>query len=270
MNLSIKRISKPLQLSFKELRRSTSKLAVEIDENVMQKIENEEVKPRQHPGIMKFNRVLLPANINKAIQKVVGDYPVKTLIEDCRKLNNFIASRHPPVEVEEISDKMKKIMDEIETLMPREQYGTLDEDGQKKWKQRKEQLVQKRVKERTFAWKPVQYGPYESVVYAVGRGAHEYGVLIRILQEIKSRDLEFKPRSFFDFGSGVGSGMWAASSLWKDSIFEYFNVDSSKNMNELSELVLRDGNENQQVSLKNVFYRQFLPGLEASFKINNY
>lgn len=264
MNLSMKNITKPLQfMLFKQITRSTSKIAVEIDGNVMQKLENDEVKPRQHPGIMKFQRMLLPANINKALEKVVGDYPVKTLMEDCKKLNQFIASRHPPPEAEEMQLKMKKIIDEIETIMPEEQCANLGEKEKKKWEQRREQLLHKRIKERTFAWKPVQYGQYESVVYAVGRGAHEYAVLMRILQEIKTRDANFKPQSYFDFGSGVGTGMWAASSLWKDSIFEYFNVDSSRNMNELSELILRDGNENQQMTLRNVFYRQFLPGLEV-------
>ncbi|XP_065356798.1 methyltransferase-like protein 17, mitochondrial [Calliphora vicina] len=268
MNLSMKNITKPLQLMiFKQLKRYTSKIAVEIDGNVMQKINNDEVKPRQHPGIIKFNRTLLPANIEKALEKSVGDFPIKTLMEDCKKLNQFIASRHPPAEAEEINVKMKKIMDEIETIMPHEQITNLSEQERKQWQQRREQMLQRRIRERTFAWKPVQYGQYESIVYAVGRGAHEYGVLMRILQEIKKRDTEFKPQSYFDFGSGVGTGMWAASNLWKESIFEYFNVDSSSHMNELSELILRDGNENQQMTLRNVFYRQFLPGLETKYDL---
>ena len=252
---------------FEHLIRCTSKIAVEVDAQVLQKIENEEFKERQHPGVMKFNRTLLPANIGRTLEKVVGDYPVKALVEDCKKLNRFISSRHPPPEAEELNSKLKKIMAEIDVLMPNEQCENFSKEEQlKSWQQRKEQLLQRRLKERTFAWKPMQYGDYESVVYAVGRGAQEYAILMRVLQEIKTRDVKYKPQSFFDFGSGVGTGMWAASSLWKDSIFEYFNVDSSKHMNELSDLILRDGNENQQMTLKNVFYRQFLPGLEVSNK----
>ncbi|XP_023303259.2 methyltransferase-like protein 17, mitochondrial [Lucilia cuprina] len=268
MNLSMKNITKPLQLIvFKQLSRNTSKIAVEVDEHVLRKIENDEVKARQHPGVMKFNRTLLPGNIEKALQKAVGDFPIKTLMEDCKKLNQFIASRHPPAEAEEMNVKVKKIMEEIETIMPQEQMGNLSEQERKQWQQRREQLLQRRLRERSFAWKPVQYGEYEALVYAVARGAHEYGVLMRILQEIKTRDSSFKPQSYFDFGSGVGTGMWASSNLWKDSIFEYFNVDSSRHMNELSELILRDGNENQQMTLKNVFYRQFLPGLETKYDL---
>lgn len=263
MNLSIKKVTKPIQLMIKQLKRNTSKIAVKIEDNVMQKLENEEVKPRKHPGIIKFGRTHLPANINKALEKVVEDYPIKALLEDCKKLNQLMSSRHPPVEVDEINKKIKNIIEEIELIMPQEQFASLSGDERKKLQQRKEQMLQRRLKERTFAWKPIQYGKYESIVYAVGRGAQEYGVLMRILQEIKTRDIKFKPKSYFDFGSGVGSGMWAASYFWKDSIFEYFNVDSSRDMNEISELILRDGNGNQQVTLRNVFYRQFLPGLEV-------
>lgn len=63
----------------------------------------------------------------------------------------------------------------------------------------------------------------------------------------------------FDFGAGVGSGTWAASEIWKHSLHEYFLVDDSRDMNDLSELILRDGNENKNLTVKNVFYRQFLP-----------
>lgn len=60
-------------------------------------------------------------------------------------------------------------------------------------------------------------------------------------------------------------GAWAASQLWKNTLYEYFLVDESSDMNDLSELILRDGNENKNMMLKNVFYRQFLP---ASDEVN--
>lgn len=236
---------------------------MEVEDGIRNKIENNEINPRRHPGVMKFNRVELPVQIQKALEKVVGDYPVKTLLEDCRKLNTLISSRHPPPEKDELDKRIGIIMNEVDTIMPQEQLHSLNEQDQTKWQKQREDLIKKRMKERTFAWKPIKYGHYEAVVYAIGRGALEYGVLMRILQEIKSRDADFKPQSYFDFGSGVGTGMWATSSLWKDSIIEYLNIDSSRYMNELSELILRDGNDNQQMTLKNVFYRQFLPGLEV-------
>lgn len=92
-----------------------------------------------------------------------------------------------------------------------------------------------------------------------GRAAKEYAVVLKIFSEIAKRDPEFKPRSFFDFGSGIGTGTWAASQLWEKSIFEYFCVDKSSEMNELSDLILRNAKKDKR---SNIFYRQFLPASE--------
>lgn len=119
---------------------------------------------------------------------------------------------------------------------------------------------------RTYAWKPSVYDEYKSRVYAIGRSAQEYSVVYRVFEEIAQRHPGFQPRSFFDFGAGVGTGTWAASELWKLSLYEYFLVDTSREMNELSDVILRDGNANKHLSLKNVYHRQFLP---ASSEVNS-
>lgn len=93
----------------------------------------------------------------------------------------------------------------------------------------------------------------------MGRAPPEYAVITKIFKEISQRDQNFKPRSYFDFGSGVGTGLWAVSNFWKEYIFEYLMVDSSRDMNDLAMLVLQDGEENKEPKLKNVFFRQFLP-----------
>lgn len=103
------------------------------------------------------------------------------------------------------------------------------------------------------------YDDYKSLSYAIGRSAKEYSTILRVFTEIAKRNPDFKPRSFFDFGAGVGTGTWAASELWKQSLYEYFLVDTSREMNNLSDLILRDGDENKHLTLKNVYHRQFLP-----------
>lgn len=113
--------------------------------------------------------------------------------------------------------------------------------------------------QRTYAWKPILYDDYKALSYAIGRSAREYSTVRRVFNEIAQRHVDFKPRSFFDFGAGVGTGTWAASELWKESLYEYFLVDSSREMNDLSDLILRDGDTNKHLKLKNVYYRQFLP-----------
>ncbi|XP_075151457.1 ribosome assembly protein METTL17, mitochondrial [Haematobia irritans] len=264
MNLSGKNIVTTLNiLTAKQAIRKICKIAVQLDESIL----GEDTNPRRHPGITQFKRYELPAVVQKSLVREVGDYPVKKLMDDCKKLNQFIASRHPPVEDFEVNKTIQTIKEELDKIMSPEQHAKLDEYGMKKLERRKEQLIIRRMKERTFAWKPVKYGPYEAIVYALGRGPLEYSVLMRIIREIKYRDSDFQPQSFLDFGSGVGTGMWAASGLWKDSIYEYYNIDSSREMNDLSELILKGGNENQHSTLRNVFYRQFLPNLETKYDL---
>lgn len=113
--------------------------------------------------------------------------------------------------------------------------------------------------QRTYAWKPILYDEYSALTYAIGRSALEYSTVQRVFNEIAKRHADFKPRSFFDFGAGVGTGTWAASQLWKQSLYEYFLVDNSREMNSLSDLILRDGDANKHLNLKNIYYRQFLP-----------
>lgn len=70
---------------------------------------------------------------------------------------------------------------------------------------------------------------------------------------------EFKPKTLFDFGSGMGTVMFAANMRWPNSISEHFNVDISKPMNDLSRLLLMGGDENQPMIYEGVYHRQFLP-----------
>lgn len=142
-----------------------------------------------------------------------------------------------------------------------------DEQSLKHFNARKKQVVQQVLQQRVYSWKPINYDEYQSLVYLIGRSTMEYAVIMRIFQEIVKRDPKFKPRSYFDFGSGVGTGVWAASELWKSSIFEYYLVDASKYMNDLSDLLLRDGNVNKEMFLRNVYHRQFLPARDDKYDI---
>ena len=45
-------------------------------------------------------------------------------------------------------------------------------------------------------------------MYILARLCPDYASLVRVFSEIKKRDSDFSPMTMFDFGSGVGSGMW--------------------------------------------------------------
>lgn len=248
--------------------RQTCKIAVTVNPEVLEKLENEEIKPRAHPGVCKTGNVVVPPRIVKAIYQSIKDHPIKSLLKQAKDLNQYTAARHPPPEPSELNKKIKEIEKEVDgKFVPPADLNLLPEEELHKYQIIRKQRVEKILKQRTFAWKPISLRTdFEALVYAIGRFSKEYAVLLKIFREISQRDPDFKPRSFLDFGSGVGTGMWAASNTWNDSIFEFLNVDSSREMNDLSDLILRDGNENQQPVMRNVFYRQFLPASVVRFK----
>lgn len=59
----------------------------------------------------------------------------------------------------------------------------------------------------------------------------------------------------------------AANLYWKKHFFEYFNVDVSADMNDLSMVLLQGGRGNKNNHLKGVYYRQFFPAKPVGFVI---
>ncbi|ALC40217.1 CG13126 [Drosophila busckii] len=249
------------------LKRFTSKISAAVEPEVLSDLEKENIKHRKHPGIVKPNHVELPQQLSDALKRILGDHPLRKVVHDSQLLNRYIKSRHPPPSQEEVEHRKQLIVEEVNAKLPLERLSTLSEEEATRWQRKRELEINRRLGQRVYAWKRIDYGAYEAVVYAIGRAAQEYAVLTRVLSELQQRDGQFKPRSFFDFGSGIGTGMWVASELWRDSIFEYYNVDRSREMNELSELILQGGLENKQRSLKNVFYRQFLPAIATKYEL---
>lgn len=85
---------------------------------------------------------------------------------------------------------------------------TVTDEERHNLKEKLKGKITKLLKSKLYAWKPVEYNVHTSLQYLLGRSAAEYAALVRIFQEICLRDQNFKPRSFFDFGSGVGTGTW--------------------------------------------------------------
>eukprot|EP00298_Acanthocystis_sp_HF-20_P014651 c20862_g2_i1.p1 GENE.c20862_g2_i1~~c20862_g2_i1.p1 ORF type:complete len:678 (-),score=309.21 c20862_g2_i1:38-2071(-) len=62
--------------------------------------------------------------------------------------------------------------------------------------------------------KPISYKEDEALAYLALRLPSTYSVLFRIFKEIKNRAPWFTPTRFLDFGSGPGTGAWAAKNTW--------------------------------------------------------
>lgn len=137
---------------------------------------------------------------------IVQDYPVKQLLLDSKVLSNYLKSRRAPMEHQELVNKQQEV--ERHVLLQKANIDVISSEELQILREKMKEKVTKVLKTKVFMWKPMEYNIHTALQYLLGRASPEYAVLYRIFQEIKSRDKEFKPRSFFDFGSGIGTAMW--------------------------------------------------------------
>lgn len=237
---------------------------VQLDRNVEQMLENNDIRPKQHPGLSKTKCITLPTVFVKTAIKLIKDYPVKSVLADGEKFNRYLLARHPPVEEKEFYERRRSIYKQLDEDLPSELIESGDEDEHKQRKLFLADKTKRILSQRVYNWQPIVYDEYKVLQYLVRRSPAEYAAIYKIMSELQKRDVKFKPRSFLDFGSGVGTGTWVVSDLWKNSIYEYFLVDSSREMNDLADIMLRGGDENRELRLKNVFFRQFLPSTNSN------
>lgn len=98
--------------------------------------------------------------------------------------------------------------------------------------------VKKEIHKRSQRWKSVEYDKEAAWSYLLGgKAAYDYACLKSILNEIKTRDNQFKPKTLLDFGSGVGTVSWAVNEHF-GGLYEIFSVDKSRDMNDLYRMVI--------------------------------
>lgn len=236
-----------------------------LSDDVLKSINNNEYKPKKHPGVVKVPSVSLPDKFIKAAQIVLKDYSLKTIISTAEKLNRYLKFRLPPIESKELNKVISKAQQDIFSTV--ENVVIRNEEDDKRIKQSISDRMNKLIKYRVYNWQSIKYDLKQSLIYLLARSAQEYAVLVKIMNEIAQRDPMFKPRSLFDFGSGLGMGTWAATCFWKNDLFEYFNVDVSKDMNDLAQVLLQGGSTTGKMELKGVFYRQFLSASRNTYDL---
>jgi Mitochondrial small ribosomal subunit Rsm22 len=181
------------------------------------------LQPRKHFGVNKVAISTLPNFVLRGMEKVVGDYSYKQLIDSGKVLDRYLSCRKTPIEESQKKDVVKRITELVESdpakfKLPLNPPHPDNELSVKIYDEMKRQRIEKTVRQRVYAWQQVVYDDYKSLLYLFGRSPQEYSAINKIFREIKKRDENFRPKSFFDFGSGVGTGLWAASELWSSSI----------------------------------------------------
>ncbi|XP_027009417.2 methyltransferase-like protein 17, mitochondrial [Tachysurus fulvidraco] len=208
---------------------------------------------RKHPGVTNLKTIRLPEELHSAALSVIYSSEVKDLSERARKLTNFLWSRKRAVESHELRERAI----ELEKKWKERERGT--EKNHESFETRMRKKVLSELKKTTYHWTPLKYDRDLGLVYMVTRLAGGYAAVMRALNEIKKRDSSFTPHSLLDFGSGLGTALWAAHTHWGDSLREYVCVDASAAMNSLAERLLTGDTEGEDPLIKHVYFRQFLP-----------
>ncbi|KAG5841687.1 hypothetical protein ANANG_G00169350 [Anguilla anguilla] len=210
---------------------------------------------RKHPGVTALKSISLPEDLQRAALSVIHGATMSRLADRSHRLTNFLWSRQRQTE----DSALRKKAITLEKIF-REREKERDRDGDPQFL---ETQIQKKVlselKKSTYHWTPLRYDEDVAMVYLAARVAGGYAAVRRALNEIKKRDATFSPHSLLDFGSGVGTVLWAAHTLWGDSLGEAVCVDSSGAMNSLADRLLRGGIDTGDPMIKQVYFRQFLP-----------
>ncbi len=105
--------------------------------------------------------------------------------------------------------------------------------------QKRDEALASRLQASIYDWKPITYLHTEKCLsYCSARLAQDFAISLRVFQEIRRRDPDFRPESILDFGSGVGCSFWVLQEVWK-GIKEFVLVDTSGVMNNLAHLLIK-------------------------------
>ncbi|KAH9515124.1 Methyltransferase-like protein 17, mitochondrial [Bulinus truncatus] len=235
-----------------------SKVSADVAGCLEKETKSGHISYRKHPGIIRRSRSQLPSRLLKAIKALLEKYPVKSLSAETEKLTRYLHHRQIPISTEELTKKAnaieKKLIDK-EGGIPENIFGLEREEA---LDERQKKIFTK-LRKVVYHWKPMEYDALTSYIYLLGCVATDYAILMQCFTEISKRDPDFRPTSVYNFGSKVGTCVWAADKLWR-TVGEYYCVDSCVHMNTIAQLLLQDANEQSRVlSIQGVHFRQFVP-----------
>jgi len=162
------------------------------------------------------------------------------------ELNRFLKHRKVPLEKHELQARERKIEKELEEDFQFNPNDVSDESAQKF---KKMKAKEKRLKGNITKWAPIEFDSTGALVYLLSRSPAEFAGLTYIFNQIREKLPDFKPNSFFDFGSGVGTGLWAFRQIFGE-VHEAFCVDPGKEMNDLARTILGESSLPPNISFR--------------------
>eukprot|EP00094_Tigriopus_californicus_P001482 TCALIF_01437-PA protein Name:"Similar to METTL17 Methyltransferase-like protein 17, mitochondrial (Homo sapiens)" AED:0.04 eAED:0.06 QI:52/0.77/0.8/1/0.55/0.6/10/56/478 len=121
------------------------------------------------------------------------------------KLWNFLHSRKLPLELTQINH----LENQFKRIIIEKEYQNCPDDLLFEQSDEIERKARKMLESKTNTWKSVVYDDEAAKAYLLARAPFDYSAVYRTMSEIKKREPDFQPRTIFDFGSGVGTCIWA-------------------------------------------------------------
>jgi len=179
-------------------------------------------------------------SVSKVFDKVLINQreQIQSYIAAGIKLQKFLKHRQVPLEKSEINARKKR----IEEILKREfSVDHIDTENLS------DNALRKKLRSLEYShqckWNPIEFDDVGSLTYLLSRSASEFACLTNIFGQIKEKNPSYQPRTLFDCGSGVATGLWAAQHTF-GKFSEAFLVDPSKHMNDLARLIIGEGDGN--------------------------
>ena len=86
-----------------------------------------------------------------------------------------------------------------------EEYKELSKDDKLKLLVKRNKKIEQVVKNKILSWKEYKWTEHKAVLYLAARLSANFMSTKFVFNEIKHIDPDFKPKTLFDFGSGIGN-----------------------------------------------------------------
>ena len=170
---------------------------------------NVAIKPRNSPRVVEPSEAFAK-NVAKTLEKSYSDQHecLPNYVQAGEKFTNYLKSRRLPLERTAVEAKTAAIDSRLKAEFGVGDLADVTDPGDvTRLEKKRRRLVNQSVNH----WAPVEYDRTAGLVHLVSRTAVEFAVLNKIFVEIKRKYGEYQPRTLFDFGSGIGTGYWAAT-----------------------------------------------------------
>lgn len=237
----------------------------EIDQNVEEDIRDRNVNPKELQTRRVSSFVPLPVTLEMAAQAKLKQFGNKQFRKEVHELMRIIDSFKAPDD--EGTLKIKKADIKAELQIRRKLDFVHDNASEDLVLQEEEfnaqvqlkDLIMGKLQDRQRDWHYYEYDDWASHLYMAVRLPANYAATKTVMEEIRRCDANFQPRSVLDFGSGMGTTVWAVNEVWPNSVSEFMNVEISNEQKYLCESLLRGGKEISDNQLPGIFHRQYLP-----------